>query len=189
MRILISTKAEWPCSSAWRWAVGKLMARSPAIRSLPPGEADAGNDSTSVGRSMPRNLRFRRRISASVVSSTLTCPRRDTACCAAARNRARVRPEGGRTAESFRGWATAGRRAEAGPSAEMETKPGSRRIIVRGATRLSGRPRLYLILRDQLNHWGFAACIFCPCCSRPSSIRIGSPSVSGRSCCCGLADS
>ena len=91
IRTLISVESECLRSSAWRRAVGTLMARSPAIF---PAPAPAGNESTSVALFLPRNCRFSRRMAASVVSSTVTWPRSFTAACASRRKRARVRADG-----------------------------------------------------------------------------------------------
>ena len=92
MSTLISVESEWPCSAAWLSAVVTLMARSPAIPCAP--RPSAGNESTSVALFLPRNCRLSFRIAASVVSRTVTCPRRRTAARAALRKRARVRAEG-----------------------------------------------------------------------------------------------
>src|SRR5207244_8430205 len=74
IRILISSPVAWPCRRACAWALAVEMAISP-----PPA---AGNESTSVALSWPRNLRFSCCISASVASRMQTSPRTPAARCA-----------------------------------------------------------------------------------------------------------
>jgi hypothetical protein len=88
---------------------------------------------------LPRNRRFKSRIAASLVTSTVTCPRNRTAACARVKNCANVRTEGnwsGATGD-FRPGAAAGGPAEGfaetGFGGESDFSSGSMRIIVRGA--------------------------------------------------------
>ena len=74
-----------PCSVACFLAVSTLIATSPAIFSGPAAGFVEGNESTSVASSLPRKRRFRSRIVASVVSSTVTSPSKPTAACASLR--------------------------------------------------------------------------------------------------------
>jgi len=89
---LISVLTRWPCSAACRIAVGTLIARSPAMPSA--AGPDAGNDNTSVALFFPRNNRFNLRISASVVSKTVTLPGKRTKARASRRKPASVRTAG-----------------------------------------------------------------------------------------------
>ena len=93
----ISTASECPCSKDCRIAVSTPMATSPAIFSVPRMTRSEGNESTSVGLFLPRKRRFKSRIAASLVTSTVTCPRSRTAACARVKNCANVRTEGSRS--------------------------------------------------------------------------------------------
>src|SRR5579863_5285389 len=122
-----------------------LMARSPAIF-IGPG-ASAGNESTSVALFFPRNCRFSRRMAASVVRSTETCPRNFTAACASRRKRASVCRDGMRWPRKVAGWLAFPDLFGSFDCGERSvSRSGSKRIIVRGAA-ISAAPCLYYFTR------------------------------------------
>jgi hypothetical protein len=122
------------------------MATSPATSAANvPG---AGKESTSVALFFPRKLRLSLRMVTSVVSSTVTLPRRRTAICACFRKPASARAEGRRCfLSAFKGAETIDRLAEivsgAGSCPSLTglrlwgersgSRSGSRRIILREA--------------------------------------------------------
>ena len=84
-RTLSSVSSECPSAFEFVRAISFEIAMSPASFAFPFWAA--GNDRTSVGLSLPRNSRFRRRIFAFEVTRTFTSPDMPSARWAARRNR------------------------------------------------------------------------------------------------------